>query len=386
MTELKRMLYLLSAFAAILFLPYSGAWLLYDGVFPKDFFDFPPLTAPAKDGFSMPIFILVSLLCAGIAMLYCFPQIFGFKQTKPVEPAVKSGSRLPVWFWVGLFLWGSTLFVLWSKLEEPKWLINWACLPLFWGFTLMLDGWVYVRTDGKSLVATAPRELLAMGAVSISGWLIFEYLNFFVYENWTYPRGNLLPDDEFVMYAILGSSGLMPMAFQWYSLFESFPGLRNKYRAGPKITLPRWLLLVLLVVMLGGLFAISRYPDTLFGLLWTAPLIILAIALRFLGLRTPFTHIGEGNWSPLMLMSLTYLVQGFLCEGWNYFSATHANGQLAHTVNPDYWTYSVPYVNVFHIFEMPALGFAGYLPFGAYCAIWWITSAWLLNIPTRFLQ
>jgi len=30
--------------------------------------------------------------------------------------------------------------------------------------------------------------------------------------------------------------------------------------------------------------------------------------------------------------------------------------------------YEIPYVNVLHVFEMPLLGYAGYLPFGVLCA------------------
>jgi len=33
------------------------------------------------------------------------------------------------------------------------------------------------------------------------------------------------------------------------------------------------------------------------------------------------------------------------------------------------WTYSVPYVQRFQLFEMPLLGYAGYLPFGLECAL-----------------
>jgi hypothetical protein len=32
------------------------------------------------------------------------------------------------------------------------------------------------------------------------------------------------------------------------------------------------------------------------------------------------------------------------------------------------WEYSIPYVDRFRLFEMPALGYAGYLPFGIECA------------------
>jgi hypothetical protein len=30
--------------------------------------------------------------------------------------------------------------------------------------------------------------------------------------------------------------------------------------------------------------------------------------------------------------------------------------------------YVIPYVDAFHLFEMPLLGYAGYLPFGLACA------------------
>ena len=31
------------------------------------------------------------------------------------------------------------------------------------------------------------------------------------------------------------------------------------------------------------------------------------------------------------------------------------------------WVYSIPYVHRFQVFEMPVLGYAGYLPFGLEC-------------------
>jgi hypothetical protein len=39
---------------------------------------------------------------------------------------------------------------------------------------------------------------------------------------------------------------------------------------------------------------------------------------------------------------------------WNYKSLSH-------------WEYAIPFVNQFKIFEMPLLGYAGYLPFGLEC-------------------
>ena len=71
---------------------------------------------------------------------------------------------------------------------------------------------------------------------------------------------------------------------------------------------------------------------------------------------TIFAPLGQGNWSRLCLLALSALICGFFWEMWNYYSLAK-------------WVYDVPYVQRFHIFEMPLLGFAGYLPFGLECAV-----------------
>ena len=99
---------------------------------------------------------------------------------------------------------------------------------------------------------------------------------------------------------------------------------------------------------------------------------------------TPFTPIKDGNWSPLLLFALAYLLQGVAMEGWNYFSGTHEGGKLILTYSPAYWVYNIPYVYRFRIFEMPVLGYLGYLPFSVYCWIYWIVYAYLQGIPTKY--
>jgi hypothetical protein len=61
-----------------------------------------------------------------------------------------------------------------------------------------------------------------------------------------------------------------------------------------------------------------------------------------------------GDWRPLWLAALAALVCGFFWEFWNWHSVAR-------------WEYHVPYVDRFHLFEMPLLGYAGYLPFGLQC-------------------
>ena len=64
---------------------------------------------------------------------------------------------------------------------------------------------------------------------------------------------------------------------------------------------------------------------------------------------------------------LAGLVCGFFWELWNICSLAK-------------WIYSVPFVDRFHVFEMPLLGYAGYLPFGIECAA---AAAWMGNIFSR---
>jgi len=367
-------------------LPYLGAWIKYDGHFPNNYFEFPALSAPDKAEFSVVAFCIAAVVFVALTLLYLFPKIYGFKKINFTPTKPSANIPLPIWFWVGLVVWGVTLFVLWAKFQEPRWLLNWAYIPLFWGFTLMVDGWVYIRAHRNSLLSRSPREIIGIGLAATSGWMLFEYLNFFVDENWFYPKGDIIPEDEFTVYAVLGSSGLMPAVFEIYNLMNTFPAFRHRYDRGPKLSASKTTRTVMLLLSLAAMFCVSFFPEVMFGALWICPLIIFAIVLENFGIWTPFTPIKHGNWSPFLKYSLCYVIYGFLLEWWNFFNSTHdpANPANINTYTPAHWVYSIPYISKFHVFEMPVLGYMGYLPFGAYCAVWWILFAFLLNVPTQF--
>jgi hypothetical protein len=63
-----------------------------------------------------------------------------------------------------------------------------------------------------------------------------------------------------------------------------------------------------------------------------------------------------GDWRPVILSATAALFCGFWWELWNAYSFSH-------------WEYTIPYVHALKIFEMPILGFAGYLPFGITCFV-----------------
>ena len=382
----KKVLRFLMALGAMFALPYIGAYIHNGDGFPKLLFRYPARIPLHKLGYNPYVFWIIAVIFLAVILLYIFPQIFGFKKPAPAPVEKKNKVKLPIWFWTGSVIWSVSLFLLWGKFDSITWFLKFVDIALWWSFAMMIDGWVYVRSGGVSLIGTRPRELAGIAVASVLGWMVFEYFNFFVHRNWYYPISYQLPRAEFLCYSMIASTAVFPISFEFYSLFNTFGNFKNKYSQGFKIVLPNWLKLSVLGLCLVVMFLINFHPDKLFLAVWFAPLLIFAILLDRMKIWTPFTEVKNGNWSPLMLIALSWVAAGLCVECWNYFSAVHPVGLPPTSNNTLYWRYSVPYVNVAHLFEMPILGYLGYLPYGVYAGIWWITFAYMLNIPTQFSE
>lgn len=155
--------------------------------------------------------------------------------------------------------------------------------------------------------------------------------------------------------------------FQWLKplqhhtflpLLLSFPtfeiGLRKL--APFRIGTPKRLAWTGLVISAVGLSLIGVLPDLLFPLVWVSPLLII-VSLQFLtGDKTIFSPLSEGDWRMVIPPALGALICGFFWELWNWNSLAK-------------WEYAIPYVHCFEVFEMPLLGYLGYLPFGLECMV-----------------
>jgi len=370
---------------AMIFFPIFGTLLNFKGKVPTNFYQFPPLFPDEKAPFNLTVFIIIAVICLFIIMLYLFPQWVGFKKVNIEKQKLKGPKyKLPVWFWFGLFIFISSIFFLWGKCSNPKWIVNWLLIPLFWGIIFIVDGIVYIRTSGRSLIGARPQTLIAIAVCSVGGWLLFEYLNFFVRKNWYYPAGNLISGEQFLLYSALGSSALLTIVFEWYMLLKSFTRLSVRYSKGTKVKISRKIWLAILIISLMAFIMIPFFPNQLFFLIWITPMTALFAVLSLRQKWTPISALEKGNWTPVALIALSYLIQGVLYECWNYFGGYHLSNGVLHTFNPGYWMYSIPYVDKFHIFEMPVLGLFGYLPFGLYCWAAWLAFAQLIGINNQF--
>lgn len=335
-------------------------------------------------GFNPLYFTLACMVALFITLVLIFPRWFGFKRPSRADkdkPPVAS-TRYPAWFWwslpVLIVSWG----LMWGQIKLQIPLENYTFVPLWWAFILLLDGFVYKRSGGNSIIAKKPKLMQLLAVVSCFSWFAFEYLNFFVLENWYYPNNEVFSNFGNIFWFSLSYTTVLPAIVEWYGLLQTSSFFKDRYSFGPKWRLSRTQLQVLYGFGLVLAFAMGYYPYLLFWVLWVALVPMLSAAMALTGRWTPFTPIKEGNWSKIILIGLATFFNGFFWELWNFGSGWF-NGSLP--TNPNFWKYFVPYLDKIHIFsEMPILGYYGYLFFGVNCWIMWLIAAYVFDFDGDF--
>jgi hypothetical protein len=191
------------------------------------------------------------------------------------------------------------------------WILNWS-LPglrtdrgfffLWLGYCLTVDALILMR-KGNSPLTRSPRAYVGLFLASAPAWWLFELINWRT-QNWHYVGREHFTDLQYFVLASLSFSTVMPAVFSTAELVSTLGWIR-RVEPGPQIT--------------------SR-PETL---------------RRF--------SVSGG-----LMLALTLwaggLICGFFWEMWNFHSYPK-------------WVYQVPGVDFWRIFEMPLLGYGGYLPF-----------------------
>ncbi|MEN8240944.1 MAG: hypothetical protein ABFS17_03395 [Chloroflexota bacterium] len=224
---------------------------------------------------------------------------------------------------------------------------SWAFFPLWLGYCLAVDGLVLLR-KGTSLFTRSKTRYLGLFAVSVLGWWLFELLNWRT-QNWAYLGTETFSRLEYGLLASLSFSTVIPAVFGTAELVGTF-GWVKRLEPGWKIADTKrnaWLVFLLGWLMLALMLAWPRY---FFPFMWLSVFFILEPINLWLGNRTLASSVSKGDWRPLVSLWLGGLICGFFWELWNFYSYPK-------------WVYFVPGVDFWHIFEMPALGYGGYLPF-----------------------
>jgi hypothetical protein len=330
---------LLAALAIAWIAPLAG--LAARGEALRPYLHFPPRTQEVThSGFSWPVFGMLAIPAFAAGALF-------FAASR--APSSRQRSRsFPWWGWLGLALVALGWILAWNADRMAAHLGRHAFTPLWLGYVLSVNGIVY-RRSGESPLTHRTAWFVALFPASVAFWWLFEYLNQFV-RNWYYSGVQAATDWEYVAQASLPFSTVLPAVASTWCLLKSWrfslPALRG-HRAFAWVALAAGALC---------LAATPVWPQALFPMLWIGPLLLLAGLQKLLLGETLFEPVARGDWSPVLQPAAAALVCGFFWELWNYGAAAK-------------WHYSIPYVQRFHIFEMPLLGYAGYLPFGVLCAV-----------------
>jgi hypothetical protein len=339
---------------------------------PAPYLEMPPTTRyVAHAGFSWPwfcFFAIADLLLIG-GLLWAVHHGRQYRREASERPdlprALKMATttagfqhprRFPWWGWAGMALCLACWLLAWQRfawfwLFQPH-----TFLPIWAGFILAVNA-LAVKRSGSCLVLRRPLRFLLLFPTSAAFWWFFEYLNRFV-QNWYYTGIEGMGPREYSYYSSLAFATVLPGVLSMIDLLLTFPALGKGLARCRSIHLPsgRWTPLATLATASGGLALIGIFPDQLFALLWVSPLIIILSIQALAGRHTLFYPLGYGDWRPVVVPALAALCCGFFWEMWNYFSLAR-------------WTYTVPFVQRFHLFEMPILGYGGYLPFGLECLV-----------------
>ena len=331
-------------------LPLAGTALAGRELEP--YFDFPPLTRYVEHaGFSW----LATLLVAGSVVAVVGPFLLAVLGGRGGAGPRPAAGRFPAWGWGGIALTLAGWGVAWTRLPWLARVQPFTFLPLWFGYIVTVNALVAWRT-GRSPLTDEPFRYAALFPLSAVFWWLFEYLNRFV-QNWHYVGIEEFGPGEYAAWASLAFSTVLPAVGATRALLMSFPRLYSGLDRAAAVELAgsRRPALAILAISSLGLAALGLRPDVTYPLLWLAPLGVLIALQALFGLSHAFAPLARGDWRGVWTWGLAALACGLFWECWNYYSLAK-------------WVYAVPYVHRWEVFEMPLLGYAGYLPFGLECA------------------
>ena len=287
-----------------------------------------------------------------------------------VRAGVRSSCRrhpFPAWGWGGCAMMAVGWWLSWTRFEWFAPCQRYPFIPLWLGFIVLMNA-LCVRRSGRSLLTDHPRLYLLTFPVSSAFWWFFEYLNRYVW-NWYYVGVPGIGAVEYVVFATLCFSTVLPAVTAiaaWLGTFGHFS--ETAYADMGRVNLRGPVSCATMSALAAtGLVGIVFAPQYAFPLLWISPLMVFVLVQILLREPCVLDDLAVGNWSLVFRFAVAALLCGIAWETWNYYSLAK-------------WIYAVPYVHRFQIWEMPIIGFCGYLPFGMECAA---VAAWLSPVLVR---
>ncbi|GKS59887.1 hypothetical protein YTPLAS18_34140 [Nitrospira sp.] len=341
----------------LLGLPLCGVWLT--GLPVTRYLEFPPRTSSVTHApFSWEGFLLVAIILIGTIAPFIWRTLSTNTYAARVRfkrpDALNGRQQFPWWGWVGIGWTALWWIIAWTRFPWAASVQEHTFTPLWLGYILVVNAWAYMRT-GRCVMLHDWQDFWILFPASAGFWWMFEYLNRFV-ENWVYSGAGELTAVEYMVRATVPFSTVLPAVVGTAEVLRSYPRMSaglDRFAAIPAIDSP-WLGWFFLSVSSVGLLGLGIWPNYLFPFVWLGPLFLIISVQIISGQSTILSPLAKGDWRKSWVPALAGLICGLFWELWNWHSLAH-------------WEYAIPFVHRFTIFEMPLLGYAGYLPFGVTC-------------------
>ncbi len=256
----------------------------------------------------------------------------------------KTRGTWPIHGWVGIIL----ILIFWPlNWFLPGLRTHWGFFPLWLGYSLTIDAMVFYRKH-TSLFTRSWKKYIALFLLSAPAWWLFELINERT-QYWHYTAREAFTDFEYFAFATLSFSTVIPAVFGTAEWIGSFAWIQ-RMRPGPKFGTDKHTTLIFFVLGWTMLALMFIWPAYFPAFTWMSLYFIIDPVNVWLGNPSLLGYTEKRDWRPVIALWTASLVCGFFWEMWNIYA------------NPK-WIYTVPFVDFWHIFEMPLLGYLGYLPF-----------------------
>ncbi|MBI3670503.1 MAG: hypothetical protein HY237_12065 [Acidobacteria bacterium] len=268
---------------------------------------------------------------------------------------------LPASGWLGLLALAGAEWLMFRGIQPVATYFT----PIAWtAYILLADAAVFAVT-GRSRLREAPRAFAQVALLSVPLWLIFEAYNLRL-ENWTYvglPMSWLASQFGYAW----SFATITPAIFVTADVVESFGWFARPAQPVRFSSAYERVSIALGVALLAVPLVAPRYVAArLFALVWLGFLFLLDPINHRLHLPSLEGDLAAGRRGRLYSLLVSGWVCGWLWEFWNYWAAAK-------------WHYIFPMFEQWKIFEMPAPGYFGFLPFALECFVMYVFAARLLG-------
>ena len=345
----KNIIKFISVITLLFGLPLLG--IILSGQSIGKYTEFPPVTYYVRHApFSWTAFIFIST----IIFIFILPiLIYSFRYLRQYTIEPSGTNKIPWWGKLSILSMVFFWIIAWGHFDIFSGFHEYTFFPLWVSFTFAINSIQYKKT-GKCFMTEKPLRFLLLFPVSAIFWWYFEYINSFI-RNWYYIGADY-DQLKFFLLSTLAFSTVLPAVSSISSLLSSYSWVNKGFNRIWKIhiSMPKISAVIVFVIFCSGLTLVGIFPTYLFPLVWVSPLLIIVSIQKFFNEKHIFSGIADGNWSLIVSASIAAIVCGVFWEMWNFYSMPK-------------WQYSIPLVHRFLIFEMPVLGYSGYLPFGMLC-------------------